>query len=92
MFWVQIIIADFARVEIVAKMKILADERLKKPARSDFKAEQAIDIWKKKVPLKDIWDHLGLKERTLCRILAIAKQGEPEKAITRKEGSGQPRN
>ena len=47
MFWVQII-ADFVKVEIVAKIKILADERLKKQAQSDLKREQAIDIWRKK--------------------------------------------
>ena len=57
-----------------------------------MKREQAIDLWRKKMPLKDIRDHLGFKERTLFRILAFAKQGEPEKAIKRKEGPGQPRN
>ena len=91
MFWVQII-ADFVKVEIVAKIKIPADERLKKQARSDLKREQAIDIWRKKMPLKDIQDHLGFKDRTLCLILDFAKQGEPEKAIKRKEGSSRPRN
>ena len=91
MFWVQII-ADFVKVEIVAKMKIPADERLKKQARSDLKRDQAIDIWRKKMPLKDIRDHSGFKDRTLCRILAFAKRGETKKAIKRKEGSGRPWN
>ena len=45
-----------------------------------------------KMPLRDIRDHLGFKDRTLCRILAFAKRGEPKKAIKRKEGSGRPRN
>ena len=40
--------------------------------------------------MKDIRDHLGFSERTLRRILAFAKQGEPEKAVKRKEGSGRP--
>ena len=70
-------------------MKIPRDKHLKKPAQSDLKREQAIDLWRKKMPLKDIRYHLGFKERTLCRILAFAKRGDPEKAIKRKEGLGQ---
>ena len=42
------IITDFVKVEIIAKMKIPSDERLKKQAQSDLKREQAIDIWRKK--------------------------------------------
>ena len=61
-------IADFVKVEIVAKIKIPADERLKKQAQSDLKREQAIDLWRKKRPLKNIWDQLGFKERALRRI------------------------
>ena len=81
-------IADFVKVEIDAKIKIPTDKGLKKQARSDLNREQAIDIWREKMPLKDIQDHLGFKDR----ILAFAKRGEPEKAIKRKEGSNRPRN
>ena len=78
MFCVQII-ADFVNVEIVAKIKIPADERLKKQAQSDLKREQAIDIWRKKMPLKDIRTTQGLNTGPFAGFWFLPSEVNPKR-------------
>ena len=63
-------------------------ERFGKKVKKETKRELAISLWKNKFPLKDIRSQLGYSERTLRRILALAKCGKMEEAVKRKGHSG----
>ena len=67
------------KVEIDAKTKIPVDERLKKQARSDLKREQAIDIWRKKMPLKDIRTIWGLKTGPFAGFWFLPSEVNPKR-------------
>ncbi len=67
----------------------LATHHTTKPFSREAK-RATIELWKAKVPLKDIRNQLKISESTLRRILAFAKKTPDNPISDRKPGSGRP--
>ena len=62
----------------------------KGPNFSQDTKRAAVELWKAKVPLKNIREQLQMNERTLRRVLAVAKASPEDPVPKRKKTSGRP--
>lgn len=62
----------------------------KGPNFSQDAKRAAVELWKAKVPLKNIREQLQMSERTLRRVLAAAKASPEDPVPKRKKTSGRP--
>ena len=62
----------------------------KGPNFSQDTKRAAVELWKAKVPLKNIREQLQMNERTLRRVLAAAKASPEDPVPKRKKTSGRP--
>ena len=62
----------------------------KGPNFSQDAKRAAVELWKAKVPLKNIREQLQMSERTLRRVLAAAKASPEDPVPKRKKMSGRP--
>ena len=62
----------------------------KRPNFSQDAKRAAVELWKAKVPLKNIREQLQMSERTLRRVLAAAKASPEDPVPKRKKTSGRP--